>query len=311
LISGGRSNLTYLVFDDKSTWVLRRPPSHGVTPSAHDMAREYRVVSALAGTGVPVARPVAVCADDSVLGAPFTLVEYVRGQVIRTESDLSLIESDETVTDCVQGLVSVLADLHSVDVDAVGLGDWGKRDGYLERQVRRWAGQWGRVQRPDDERDGDVRRLHDRLARSIPAQSATAIVHGDYRIDNVILDSAAPYRVVAVVDWEMSTLGDPLADVALMCVYREPVFDLVIGVDAAWTSNRLPTAEDIAERYALASGRDLQHWDFHLALAYFKVAVIAAGIAYRQRSFDGSADIADDAVAPMIAAGLRVLGDSG
>jgi aminoglycoside phosphotransferase (APT) family kinase protein len=135
-------------------------------------------------------------------------------------------------------------------------------------------------------------------------------VHGDYRIDNVILDAAAPHRVVAVVDWEMSTLGDPLADVALMCVYREPVFDLVIGVDAAWTSDRLPTAGDLAERYAVASGRDLQHWDFHLALAYFKVAVIAAGIAYRQRTSHGSSDVADDAVSPLIAAGLRTLGGS-
>ncbi len=307
LISGGRSNLTFLIFDDKSTWVLRRRPLHGVTPSAHDMSREYRVVSALAGTDIPVARPVTMCGDDSVLGAPFTVVEYVMGQVIRTEDDLSLIDSDAAVADCVNSLIDVLADLHRVDPNAVGLADWGRPSGYLQRQIRRWWTQWDLVRHDDDDRDDDVRRLHTLLTETVPVQSAMSIVHGDYRVDNTIVESAAPHRVLAVVDWEMSTLGDPLADVALMCVYREPVFDLVIGADAAWTSQRLPSAEQMAHRYSLASGRELAHWDFHMALAYFKVAVIAAGIAYRQRTLDGTADVADDAVAPLLAAGLKAL----
>jgi aminoglycoside phosphotransferase (APT) family kinase protein len=308
LIAGGRSNLTFLIFDDKSTWVLRRRPLRGVTPSAHDMGREYRVVEALAGTDIPVARPVTMCDDESVLGAPFTVVEYVMGHVIRTAEDLSTIESDAAVDACTYGLIDVLADLHAVDPDSVGLGDFGRKDGYLERQVRRWASQWDLVRHPDDSREGDVRRLHTLLADAVPAQSATSIVHGDYRIDNTILETALPHRALAVVDWEMSTLGDPLADAALMCVYREPIFDLVIGANAAWTSDRLPSAESMAQRYALASGRDLQHWDFHLALGYFKVAIIAAGIAYRQRTFDGTADVAGDAVAPLIAEGLHLLG---
>lgn len=308
LISGGRSNLTYMIFDDSSTWVLRRPPMHGVTPSAHDMGREFRVVSALSATGIPVARPVTMCADASVLGAPFTLVDYVMGQVVRTEDDLAVLGGDEAITKCVNALIDVLADLHAVDPAAVGLADWGRPEGYLERQVRRWASQWELVCRPDDARSDDVRHLHALLGDAVPAQSATAIVHGDYRIDNTILESAAPHRVLAVVDWEMSTLGDPLADVALMCAYRDPVFDLVIGVDAAWTSTRLPDAHHMAQRYAVASGRDVSNWDFHLALAYFKVAIIAAGIAYRRRTDDGAVDDADDAVAPLIAAGLRLLG---
>jgi aminoglycoside phosphotransferase (APT) family kinase protein len=307
LISGGRSNLTFLLFDDKSTWVLRRPPVHGVTPSAHDMSREYRVVSALAGTDIPVARPVTLCDDESVLGAAFTVVEYVMGQVIRTEADLAGIHDDAVVTDCANTLVDVLADLHHVDPRAAGLTDWGRPDGYLQRQVRRWGSQWELVRHKDDLRDDDARRLHALLADAVPTQSATSIVHGDYRIDNTILDSAAPHRVLAVVDWEMSTLGDPLADVALMCVYRDPVFNLVIGADAAWTSTRMPSAEKLAQRYALASGRDLRHWDFHMAMGYFKLAVIAAGIAFRQRSVDGTVDDADHAVAPLIAAGLKIL----
>ncbi len=309
LISGGRSNLTFLIYDDKSTWVLRRRPLQGVTPSAHDMGREYRVVAALAGSGFPVARPVTLSEDDSILGAPFAVVEYVMGQVIRTEEDLAVIASDDAVEQCVGGLVDVLADLHAVEPGAVGLGDFGRPDGYLERQVRRWAGQWNLVQRDDDPRDNDVRRLHELLADGVPAQSGTSIVHGDYRIDNTILESTLPHRVGAVVDWEMSTLGDPLADAALMCVYRDPIFDLVIGVDAAWTSDRMPSADTMAQRYSVSSGRDLQGWNYYLALGYFKVAVIAAGIAYRQRTIDGAADVADDAVAPFIAKGLRILGN--
>jgi aminoglycoside phosphotransferase (APT) family kinase protein len=275
------------------------------------MGREYRVVAALADSGIPVARPVTMCADGAVLGAPFTLVEYVMGAVIRTQSDLEAIGTDDAITSCVHSLIDVLADLHRVHPNSVGLGDWGRPDGYLERQVRRWASQWDIVRRPDDPCDTDVRRLHSILAEAVPPQSATSIVHGDYRIDNTILESAAPHGVKAVVDWEMSTLGDPLSDAALMCVYHDPVFDLVLGVDAAWTSPRLPSADEMAQRYARAAGSSLPHWNFHLALGYFKVAVIAAGIAYRRRSEDGGIDAAGEAVAPLIAAGLRVVGQTG
>ncbi|GJF10816.1 acyl-CoA dehydrogenase [Mycolicibacterium cyprinidarum] len=308
LIAGGRSNLTFLVSDDASRWVLRRPPLHGLTPSAHDMAREYRVVAALASTAVPVARAVTMSNDDSVLGAPFQMVEYVPGRVVRHSSELEALGDRATIESCVDALIKVLADLHSVDPDAVGLGDFGKPSGYLERQVRRWGSQWDLVKRDDDACDNDVRKLHALLAKSIPAQSRTAIVHGDYRIDNTILDAEDPTKVVAVLDWEMSTLGDPLSDAALMCVYRHPTFHLV-HADAAWASELIPNADELAEKYSLAAGQALNHWDFYMALAYFKLAIIGAGIAYRARE-GGATDDTDkvgDAVAPLIAAGLSEL----
>ena len=142
LISGGRSNLTFLVADDASKWVLRRPPLHGLTPSAHDMAREYRVVAALQDTPVPVARAVTMRNDDSVGGAPFQMVEYVPGRVVRHADELEALGDKDTISNCVDALIKVLADLHAVDPEAVGLGDFGKPTGYLERQVRRWGSQW-------------------------------------------------------------------------------------------------------------------------------------------------------------------------
>ena len=288
LISGGRSNLTFLVSDDASKWVLRRPPLHGLTPSAHDMAREYRVVAALEDTPVPVARAVTMRDDDSVLGAPFQMVEYVPGRVVRSAPELEALGDKETLSDCVDELIRVLADLHAVDPAAVGLADFGKPTGYLERQVRRWGSQWELVRLAEDERDGDVERLHSALAQAVPEQSRTSIVHGDYRIDNTILDSEDATRVRAVLDWEMSTLGDPLSDAALMCVYRHPMFDLV-HADAAWTSPLLPSADEMAQRYSVISGQPLGHWDFYMALAYFKLAIIAAGIDYRARMGGGAA----------------------
>lgn len=311
LISGGRSNLTFLVSDDSSKWVLRRPPLHGLTPSAHDMAREYKVVAALADTAVPVARTVTLCNDESVLGAPFQMVEYVAGQVVRSRAELEALGDERVIEGCVDGLIRVLADLHAVDPTAVGLADFGKPSGYLERQVRRWGSQWELVRLPDDDRDADVQRLHSALQESIPQQSRTSIVHGDYRIDNTILDANDPGQVRAVVDWELSTLGDPLSDAALMCVYRDPSLDLIINAHAAWTSPQLPVADELAHRYSMVSGQPLAHWNFYMALAYFKLAIIAAGIDFRRRMSDSSdADASDrvgDTVAPLIAGGLTQL----
>ncbi|WP_101951443.1 phosphotransferase family protein [Mycobacterium sp. 3519A] len=310
LISGGRSNLTFLVFDDASKWVLRRPPLHGLTPSAHDMAREYKVVAALADTPVPVARAVAMRNDDSVLGAPFQMVEHVEGRVVRHDDELEKLGDKTVISDCVDALIRVLADLHAVDPDAVGLGDFGKPTGYLARQVRRWGGQWELVRRDNDPCDADVRRLHSALAEAIPPQSRSSIVHGDYRIDNTILDSNDATKVVAVLDWEMSTLGDPLSDAALMCVYRHPMFNMIHAA-SAWASPLMPDVDELANRYSVAAQQPLDNWDFYIALGYFKVAIIAAGIAFRARMGGGVADDADavdQAVAPLVAEGLRVLG---
>src|ERR1700754_289147 len=309
LISGGRSNLTFLVHDDASKWVLRRPPLHGLTPSAHDMAREYRVVAALAGTPVPVARAVTMRNDDSVLGAPFQMVEYVEGRVVRHTDQLEALGDEATIDDCVDALIKVLADLHSIDPESVGLGDFGKASGYLERQVRRWGGQWELVRTEDDPSDADVKRLHSALAEAIPAQSRSAIVHGDYRIDNTMLDAQDATKVLAVLDWEMSTLGDPISDAALMCVYRHPLFN-VIHASSAWASPLMPEADELANRYSVAAEQPLDNWDFYMALGYFKVAIIAAGIAFRARMGGGGAadtDEVDKAVGPLMAEGLEAL----
>lgn len=306
LISGGKSNLTYVIYDDASKWVLRRPPTAGLTPSAHDVAREFRITSALQGTDVPVAATVALCEDNTVIGAPFSVVEYVVGQVIRTKVDLEAL-SDAEIESCVNTLVNVIGALHNVDYEAAGLGRFGRPDGYVARQVELWANQWNRVKSGDC---ADIDRLYAALTESIPALSESSIVHGDYRIDNTILAIDDVSAVAAVVDWELSTLGDPLTDVALMCVYRNPALDLVIGEPAAWTSSRLPAPDDLAQRYSAATGRELVNWHFYIGLANFKLAVIAEGINHRYRvgaTRGEGFDKAGEAVPEFLAAGLRAL----
>ena len=309
MISGGRSNLTYKAYDDTSTWVVRRPPTSGLTPSAHDMAREWAVTDALASTDVPVARTVAFDRDGSALGAPMTVVEFVPGRVVRTREDLDDL-TDAQVAGNAAELVRVLAALHAVDPASVGLEKFGRPDGFVTRQVATWARQWQTVKTRELP---DVDRLHRALRDAVPTHSAASIVHGDYRVDNTILDAEDPSSVAAVVDWEMSTLGDPLTDVALMCVYRQPVFDAVLGADAAWTSDRYPSAADLVQQYAVRSGRDVDNWGFYLALANFKLGVIGEGITHRALSGSDTgagARNAADATQEFIAAGLRALSGS-
>jgi aminoglycoside phosphotransferase (APT) family kinase protein len=300
LLAGGRSNLTYRLTDGTTTWVLRRPPLGVLTPSAHDMHREYQVVAALAGSDVPVARPVAF-GDAEV---PFAVVEYVDGLVIRTQEQLHELPRED-IDRCGDGLVDVLARLHAVDPER--LAGFGRPEGYLVRQVRRWHDQWQRVRTRELP---DVDRLHARLADTTPVESGTAIVHGDYRIDNVILDPHDVGTVRALVDWEMATLGDPLADLGLHLVYADPAFEPVLAGSAASTSPRLPGIGDLAQHYATVTGRDLTRLPFYLALGYFKIAVIAEGIhaRYRQGMTRGTGfDTVGDAVAPLAAAGLDAL----
>ncbi|MCX6493318.1 MAG: phosphotransferase family protein [Rhodococcus sp.] len=309
MISGGRSNLTYKVYDDTSTWVVRRPPTSGLTPSAHDMAREWAVTDALASTAVPVAETVAFDREGDVLGAPMTVVRFVPGHVVRTREDLRDL-TDEQVTDNAAELVRVLAELHAVDPAAVGLEKFGRPDGFVARQVATWARQWQTVKTRELP---DVDRLHRALEAAVPTGSAASIVHGDFRVDNTILDAEDVSSVAAVVDWEMSTLGDPLTDVALMCVYRQPVFDAVLGADAAWTSDRYPSAADLVQQYAVRSGREVDNWGFYVALANFKLGVIGEGITHRALSGSDTgagARNAAEATGEFIAAGLRALSES-
>lgn len=285
LISGGRSNLTYLLSDGSTRWVLRTPPRHGRTPSAHDVAREHRVTAALVATDVPVPRPVVLVADESVLGGPFAIAAHVVGRTVQTRDALDGLD-DAAVAQVVSGLLDCLVALHRTDHVAIGLERFGRPEGYAERQLRRWAGQWELVAAPALADGG--RELAARLAHRLPRQRAVSVVHGDFRIDNALLDLAGGVRVAAVVDWELATIGDPVADLAMTCAYRHPAFDLVVGEPSAWTSDRLPAPEALVDEYGRRGGAELVDWEGHLALACFKVAVIAAGIDHRRRAGSGS-----------------------
>jgi aminoglycoside phosphotransferase (APT) family kinase protein len=264
------------------------------------------VTSALADTPVPVARPISLCLDAGVLGAPFTVMEWVDGIVVRNRNELAALTDDQVRT-TVDALIEVLVALHAVSVADVGLGDFGRPQGFLARQVALWRRQWNHVRTRELP---DLERLHALLADRVPPAHEVAVVHGDYRIDNAILDPADPGKVRAVVDWEMSTVGDPLTDVALMCVYRHPALDVILGEPAAWTSPDLPAPKVLADAYARRSGRDLDGWPFYLGLAHLKLAVIAEGIAYRAAvGADAGRDAqrAAEAVPELLAAGLEAL----
>jgi aminoglycoside phosphotransferase (APT) family kinase protein len=307
LMHGGKSNLTYAITDGVHRWVLRRPPLGVLTPTAHDMGREFRVVAALGGSDVPVAEAVALCEDTSVLGVPFSVVSEVDGVVLRDEADAAkLTEAD--AARCASALVAALARLHAVDYVSVGLAGFGKPEGYLGRQVKRWREQWTRVAtRSLPELD----ELHDRLAAALPERSASSIVHGDYRLDNVILRADDPSRIAAIVDWEMATLGDPLADLGLMLVYWDPVCRPVLGAEHPVSANAgFPSIEELAEEYSLDSGASLDELPFYRALGYYKLAVIAEGIHARYlagETVGEGFDAVGTAVAGLLESGLDVL----
>ncbi|GAA2438306.1 phosphotransferase family protein [Streptomyces macrosporus] len=275
LIEGGRSNLTYRVTDGTSRWVVRRPPLGHVLATAHDMAREHRVISALGPTEVPVPRAVLLCEDDSVLGAPFYVMEHVAGTPYRTAEQLAPLGPERT-RELVLGLADALVKLHSVDPASVGLDDFGRPAGFLERQLRRWGKQL------DASRSRElpgIDELHAALGRRLPVSPSPTIVHGDYRLDNVLV--GADDRITAILDWEMSTLGDPLTDLGLLVMYSSQRH--VPGSPIATTREAPghPDARELVERYAALSGRDVSNIAWYTAFAYFKLAVILEGIHYR------------------------------
>ena len=299
LISGGRSNITYGVESATKSWVLRRPPLGHVLSTAHDMEREYRVLTGLsrAGGTVPVPKAVFVCGNAEVLGAPFYLMEQVSGDVLRTAKEaLSLSPAhQESVAN---NLIDVLAALHSVNPDSVGLGDFGRPEGFMQRQVARWTRQL------NDSRSRDldgIEQLAEGLRDTVPAQRYSSIVHGDYRLDNCIVRGGA---IATVLDWEMSTLGDPLSDLGLFDVYYSglagidnPVVQAIDGLGA------YPSIDHLVDRYACRTGYDMSHLDWYVSFAWFKFAVILEGIHFRSTlgatvgdGFDGVSELVQPSI---------------
>ena len=283
-IPGGRSNLTYTVTDAAGRRVVvRRPPLGNVLATAHDVAREFRIISALGPTHVPVAPSLALCRDPDVTGAPFYVMDYVDGAVLH---DLATVETAFGVAErgvLATDLVDVLARLHTVDSDEVGLGDLGRKEGYVARQLKRWAAQWEQSRTRDLP---EIDRVHDRLARHIPAQGPAAVVHGDFRLGNCIsarLDGAP--RIAAVLDWELCTLGDPLADVGYMLgFWVQPDDTEPVREDEPSQAHGFPPRDTLLARYAEQSGRDVSEIDFYIAFAWWKVAVIVEGVYARYRA---------------------------
>jgi aminoglycoside phosphotransferase (APT) family kinase protein len=309
VIAGGKSNLTYRVSDGTAMWALRRPPLGHVLETAHDMVREYRVISALTGTQVPVPSAVALCTDPTVLGAQFYLMDFVPGRVLDQPEDIAaLAPADARSASAV--LVDTLLQLHEVDPETVGLGDFGRPEGFLARQVKRWHTQWVASEtRPVPELAG----LVELLQATVPPQSAPGIVHGDYRLTNVIY---APdlHDVAAVVDWEMATIGDPLADLGLLYVYHRlsETSDAVMPVLSP--DQGFLTPDELLARYAAGTSRDLSAVDWYIGFGYFKLAVIAEGISARYlqgktvgEGFDKFTELAPE----LIGAGLARLRSAG
>ncbi|MDH6521935.1 aminoglycoside phosphotransferase (APT) family kinase protein [Streptomyces sp. SAI-135] len=280
LLSGGRSNLTYRVDWGPLRWVLRRPPLGHVLKTAHDMLREARVLTALAATDVPVPPVIAVCEDDGVLGAPFYVMELVDGLVLRTQDDLAALDAP-TARTLAHGFVDTLADLHNVDPAGVGLADFGRPEGYLERQVGRWKRQLADSTCRTVE---GLAELADRLGASVPPTQRHTLVHGDYRLDNAIFDPADTVRPRAVLDWEMATLGDPLADLGLFHLYWigwAGIDNPIAGTPGLHPA--FPRWEELADRYAGRSGLKLDDLPWYMAFAHYKLAVILEGIHFRHQ----------------------------
>ena len=278
LIAGGRSNLTFKVTDTKgSDYVLRRPPVSHVLATAHDMGREHRIISALAPTPVPVAPALGFCDDASVNGAPFYVMSYVDGYILRDAATAEKVFTEEQRRAAGNSVADVLADIHAVDVDAVGLGDLGRKDGYIARQLKRWYSQFQQSNELTGRPVPEIDEMHEFLSARIPEQGPATIVHGDYRLDNTML--GADGRIAAVLDWEICTLGDPLADVGLLMVYWADPGDAgaLPGISATTTPG-FPTRAEIRERYAARSGRDVSKIDFYVAFGYWKLACILEGV---------------------------------
>ncbi|WP_456249536.1 phosphotransferase family protein [Longispora urticae] len=305
-VVGGKSNLTYVVTDGAHRWVLRRPPIGHVLATAHDMGREYTVIGALRPTAVPVPETIAHCPDPEVLGAPFYLMSHVDGTVYRSATQTAALDPDRART-VAHALMDTLADLHDVDPATVGLADFGRPDGFLVRQLRRWKTQL------DASRGRDlpgIDDLHATLAADVPDSGRPAIVHGDYRLDNVLV--SADDRIAAVLDWEMATLGDPLTDLGVFLVYWTGLAHLPANAVSDAVTANFPGGPELIDRYAARRKVDLSRLHWYTAFGFFKLAVIAEGIHHRYtagQTVGGGFDRIGEVVAPLVALGHAALAE--
>ncbi len=290
LIAGGRSNLTYRVEDTEGrAWALRRPPLHHVLPTAHDMSREYRLMHSLGPVGIPVPVTVGLCIDETVNERPFFVMEFVEGHILRSAPEAEAAFDEATRRAVGDHMADTLAALHDVDPDAVGLGDLGRHDGYIERQLKRWRGQYDQMQVEGVDHGALVERVSDDLARRIPKQQRTSVVHGDYRMDNVVLADDGTVR--AILDWEICTLGDPLADLGLLMVYWADPDDstAVLGLSPT-TAPGFSTRAQILERYGSVSDLDISGVGYYTAFGYWKLGCILQGVYARYVAGAGAGD---------------------
>jgi aminoglycoside phosphotransferase (APT) family kinase protein len=274
LIAGGRSNLTFRVTDARgSRYVLRRPPLGHVLATAHDMAREHRIIAAVGRTGVPVPRALGLCTDTDVNDAPFYVMSHVDGEVLDSADKAALL--DPSLREgASHHLIDVLAELHAVDVDAVGLGDLARREGYIERQLKRWRTQWENSKTRELPAIDEVEA---RLSRHVPSQQGVVIAHGDYRFGNCLTD-VKQGRIAAVLDWELCTLGDPLADVGYLGVYWSDGPSSALRANDPTPAGGFPSYSSLVERYARTTGRDMSEIDYYVAFSCWRLAVISEGV---------------------------------
>ncbi len=275
LIAAGGSNLTYRVIDaNGSPWALRRGPTGHALATAHDMRREWRIMSALESSTVPVPRCAAYCDDAAVNGADFYVMEFVEGRVLRTSRDAEAFDAVSAAV-ATSSLIDVQVAMHTIDLDAVGLGDLAKRTDYIGRQLKRWRSQ---VEAGGARDVPAMRSLHDRLLAAKPVESASpGLAHGDYRFDNTVL--GADNRIAAVLDWELCTIGDPIADFAWSLQYwADPDDDVSFLDDSPTLAPAFERRASVGQRYADASGYDLEDLPYYVAFSWWKQACIVEGV---------------------------------
>ena len=285
LIAGGRSNLTFRVTDAVgSTYALRRPPTSHVLPTAHDMVREHTIIEALFPLGIPVAKPLGLCVDPEVNERPFYVMEFVDGAILRDRAQAESTFDVATRSAIGDNLAATLAQLHDVDVDQAGLGDLARHDGYIERQLRRWRRQFEQMKVEGVDHETVIEEVGDELARSIPVQQRVTVVHGDYRLDNTVLDHEGKVR--AILDWEICTLGDPMADLGvLLCYWSEPGDTTTALLGAApTTAPGFATRDQVLNAYARHTSLDVSHVAYYQAFGYWKLACILQGVFARYRA---------------------------